>query len=312
MKHNPDKGRRGGARKGSAKGRPGSGAKPSKPGSFKGGKSSDEPGAKPGPKSGAKPARGRHGRPRPQLKFAPVPDSTATMRLNRYIAQSGVCSRREADVMITAGVVNVNGKVITELGHKVDPTKDTVRVEGDTIRPEPMRYVLINKPKNFLAVDHDPSGRRTIGDLIKQACRERVFPVDRVEKESTGLILFTNDGELTKRLNHPKVALRELYHVTLAKKASPEDLEKMVEGFVLDQGFVKAKEAAFVKNDPHEVGMEIHSNRSRVVRRMWEHLGHKVVKVDRVVYGPLTKKDLPRGHWRHLSDQELNMLRMTT
>lgn len=167
MKHNPDKGRRGGARKGSAKGRKGTGATPSKPGSFKGGKPSDKPGAKPGPKSGSKPARGRHGRPRPQLKFAPVPDSTATMRLNRYIAQSGVCSRREADVMITAGVVNVNGKVITELGHKVDPTKDTVRVEGDTIRPEPMRYVLINKPKNFLAVDHDPSGRRTIGDLIK-------------------------------------------------------------------------------------------------------------------------------------------------
>ena len=126
------------------------------------------------------------------------------------------------------------------------------------------------------------------------------------------LLLLTNDGELAKRLNHPKVGLRELYHITLAKKANPEDLEKMLEGFVLDEGFVKAKEVAFVKNDPHDIGMEIHSNRSRIVRRMWEHLGHKVIKVDRVVYGPLTKKDLPRGHWRHLTKEELNMLRMTT
>ena len=234
------------------------------------------------------------------------------MRLNRYIAQAGVCSRREADVMIGAGVVSVNDKVITELGFKVDPTKDLVRVEGDTIRPEAMRYVLVNKPKNFLGVEYDPSGRRTIGDLIKNACKERVYPVDRIEKESTGLILFTNDGELAKRLNHPKVSLRELYHITLAKKATPEDLEKLTAGFVLDQGFVKAKEVSFVKNDPHEIGMEIHSNRSRIARRMWEHLGHKVLKVDRVVYGPLTKKDLPRGHWRHLTQDELNMLRMTT
>ena len=291
MKHNPDQGRRGGARKGSA------------------GRRKSTPGAKP---SNSRPTRGRPGANRPKLKFAPVPDSTAAMRLNRYIAQAGVCSRREADVMIGAGVVSVNNEVITELGFKVDPTKDTVKVEGDTIRPETMRYVLVNKPKNFLAVEYDPSGRRTIGDLIKNACRERIAPVDRVEKESTGLILFTNDGEMAKRLNHPKVALRELYHVTLVKKATPEDLEKLLEGFVLDQGFVKAKEVSFVKNDPHEIGMEIHSNRSRIVRRMFEHLGHKVVKVDRVVYGPLTKKDLPRGHWRHLTDDELNLLRMTT
>ena len=234
------------------------------------------------------------------------------MRLNRYIAQSGVCSRREADVMIGAGVVTVNNKVVTELGHKVDPTKDLVRVEGDTIRPEVMRYVLINKPKNFLSVEFDPQGRRSVADLIKNACKERVSPVDRIEKESSGLVLFTNDGELAKRLTHPKVAFRELYHVTLAKKATPEQLEQLKEGFVLDNGFVKAKEAAFVKNEPHEVGLEIHSNRSRIVRRMWEHLGHKVVKVDRVAYGPLTKKDLPRGHWRHLTREELNLLRMTT
>ena len=214
--------------------------------------------------------------------------------------------------MIGAGVVSVNNNVVTELGFKVDPTKDLVRVEGDTIRPETMRYVLVNKPKNFLGVESDASGRRSVGDLIKQACKERIYPVDRIEKESTGLILFTNDGELAKRLNHPKVSLRELYHITLAKKAAPEDLEKVMEGFVLDQGFVKAKAASFVKNDPHEIGMELHSNRSRIVRRMWENLGHKVIKVDRVVYGPLTKKDLPRGHWRHLSQEELNMLRMTT
>ena len=301
MKHNPDQGRRGGARKGSAGSKGGS----AKPSSSRGGKRTSPS------RSGNKPG-GRPGAPKPKLKFAPVPDSTATMRLNRYIAQAGVCSRREADVMIGAGVVSVNDKVVTELGFKVDPTKDLVRVEGDTIRPETMRYVLVNKPKNFLGIEHDPSGRRSVGDLIKNACKERIYPVDRIEKESTGLILFTNDGELAKRLNHPKVSLRELYHITLAKKANPEDLEKLLEGFVLDQGFVKAKEVAFVKNDPHEIGMEIHSNRSRIARRMWEHLGHKVVKVDRVVYGPLTKKDLPRGHWRHLTKDELNMLRMTT
>jgi len=297
MRNNPDQGRRGGARKGSA-GRTNGGAKPSN--------------KRTGKRSGASRPGSRPGGPKPKLKFAPVPDSTATMRLNRYIAQAGICSRREADVMIGAGVVTVNNKVVTELGFKVDPTQDLVRVQGDTIRPETMRYVLVNKPKNFLGIEHDPSGRRTVGDLIKKACKERIFPVDRIEKESTGLILFTNDGELAKRLNHPKVSLRELYHITLAKKATPEDLEKMLEGFVLDQGFVKAKEVAFVKNDPHEIGMEIHSNRSRIVRRMWEQLGHKVVKIDRVVYGPLTKKDLPRGHWRHLSNEELNMLRMTT
>ena len=297
MRNNPDQGRRGGARKGSA-GRTNGGAKPSN--------------KRAGKRGGASRPGSRPGGPKPKLKFAPVPDSTATMRLNRYIAQAGICSRREADVMIGAGVVTVNNKVVTELGFKVDPTQDLVRVQGDTIRPETMRYVLVNKPKNFLGIEHDPSGRRTVGDLIKKACKERIFPVDRIEKESTGLILFTNAGELAKRLNHPKVSLRELYHITLAKKATPEDLEKMLEGFVLDQGFVKAKEVAFVKNDPHEIGMEIHSNRSRIVRRMWEHLGHKVVKIDRVVYGPLTKKDLPRGHWRHLSNEELNMLRMTT
>ena len=297
MRNNPDQGRRGGARKGSA-GRTNGGAKPSN--------------KRAGKRGGASRPGSRPGGPKPKLKFAPVPDSTATMRLNRYIAQAGICSRREADVMIGAGVVTVNNNVVAELGFKVDPTQDLVRVQGDTIRPETMRYVLVNKPKNFLGIEHDPSGRRTVGDLIKKACKERIFPVDRIEKESTGLILFTNDGELAKRLNHPKVSLRELYHITLAKKATPEDLEKMLEGFVLDQGFVKAKEVAFVKNDPHEIGMEIHSNRSRIVRRMWEHLGHKVVKIDRVVYGPLTKKDLPRGHWRHLSNEELNMLRMTT
>ena len=301
MKQNPDQGRRGGARKGSAGRRSGSAKSPKARGGQR--SSVSRPGGK---------FAGRRGPQKPKLNFAPVPDSTATMRLNRYIAQAGVCSRREADVMIGAGVVSVNDKVITELGFKVDPVNDLVRVEGDTIRPETMRYVLVNKPKNFLGIENDPSGRRSVGDLIKKACKERIYPVDRIEKESTGLILFTNDGELAKRLNHPKVGLRELYHITLAKKATPEELEKMLEGFVLDQGFVKAKEVAFVKNDPHEIGMEIHSNRSRIVRRMWEYLGHKVVKVDRVVYGSLTKKDLPRGHWRHLTKEELNMLRMTT
>jgi 23S rRNA pseudouridine2605 synthase len=290
MRNNPDQGRRRGARKGSAGTRKSTSAKPH---------------AK--PQSG----KGRFDRSE-KTKFAPVPDSTASMRLNRYIAQSGVCSRREADVMIGAGVVSVNNQVVTELGYKVDPTKDVVRVEGDTIKPEVMRYVLINKPKNFLSVDFDPQGRRSVADLIKNACKERISPVDRIEKESSGLVLFTNDGELAKRLTHPKVAFRELYHITLAKKATPEQLTKMKEGFVLDTGFVKAKNVEFVKSDPHEIGMEIHSNRSRIVRRMWEHLGHKVVKVDRVAYGPLTKKDLPRGHWRHLTQEELNLLRMTT
>jgi 23S rRNA pseudouridine2605 synthase len=301
MKRNPDQGRRGGARKG----RTGGTAK---------GASRNQPQGTSSSKPASRPSGRFPGRPsdRPAKKFAPVPDATASMRLNRYIAQAGLCSRREADVMIGAGVVSVNGEVITELGKKVDPLKDVVRVEGDTIRPEAMRYILINKPKNLLSVEFDPQGRRTVMDLLKNACKERVSPVGRIEKEASGLVLFTNDGEMAKRLTHPKVQLRELYHVTLAKKATPEQLATMTEGFVLDEGFVKAKAAEFVKHDPHEIGMEIHSNRSRIVRRMWEHLGHKVLKVDRVTYGPLTKKDLPRGHWRFLTDAELNLLRMTT
>ena len=209
MKQNPDQGRRGGARKGSARPTPGQG--------------------------------------KPKLKFAPVPDASATMRLNRYIAQSGVCSRREADVMIGAGVVSVNNQVVTKLGFKVDPTKDLVRVEGDTIRPETMRYVLINKPKNFLGVEHDPSGRRCVGDLIKHACKERISPVDRIEKESTGLILFTNDGELAKRLNHPKVALRELYHITLRKRPRQKTSKKWSKALLSTRGLSRPKRLCLSK-----------------------------------------------------------------
>ncbi len=233
------------------------------------------------------------------------------MRLNRYVSQAGICSRREADVLIAAGVVSVNGDVITQMGYRVNQT-DKVQVEGDTIKAEAKRYILLNKPKNFLATDEDPQGRRTVMQLIRGACKERVVPIGRLDRDSTGLLMFTNDGEMAKRLTHPKVGVRNLYHASFKEKVSQGDLDKMLEGFELDGKFVKLNKASFVKSDPREVGVEIHSGRNRIVKRIFEHFGYKVTKLDRVIFACLTKKNVPRGHWRHLTEEEMSILRMTT
>ena len=260
-------------------------------------------------KTGNKP--GFTGRRKPQPKLKPLSDANAPMRLNRFVAQAGICSRREADVLIKAGVVSVNGEVVTEMGYRVSPT-DKVQVEGDTIKAEAKRYILLNKPKNFLATEEDPGGRRTVMQLIKGACKERVFPVGRIDKDTTGLLLLTNDGEMAKRLANPKTGVRNLYHATTYEKVKKEHLLAMLEGFLLDGKFVRVDKAKFVKDDPRQIGVEIHSGRNRIVKRIFEHFGYRVTKLDRVIYTCLTKKDVPRGAWRHLTEEELNILRMTT
>lgn len=290
--------------------------------------SSDKPGDKPrktGGKSGGK-YQGS-GRPLPKTrtgaykpefwrkkdehKRKPLPDSNAPMRLNRYVAQAGICSRRDADVLIAAGVVSVNGDVITEMGFRVRNT-DKVQVEGDTIKAEKKQYILLNKPKNFLATGDDPQGRRTVMELIRGACKERVFPIGRLDRDTTGLLMFTNDGEMDKRLTHPKSDVRTLYHATFKDKISRVDLQKMTEGFELDGKFIKLEKAEFVKDDPRQIGVEIHSGRNRIVRRIFEHFGYKVTRLDRVLLACLSKKNLARGQWRFLTEEELSILRMTT
>jgi len=243
------------------------------------------------------------------VEVSKVMGENKPIRLNKYIANSGMCSRREADTMIEAGVVMVNGKIITEMGYKVLPT-DEVKFGDARIKPERMQYLLLNKPKDYITTMDDPQGRKTVMELIDKACKERVFPVGRLDRATTGLLLFTNDGDMSKKLTHPSYKVRKVYHVTLAQKVRPEHLEALVKGFELDDGFTQADKAEFVKGNAFEVGVEIHSGRNRIVRRMFEFLGYDIQKLDRVVFAGLTKKDLPRGRWRLLTQQEVAFLKM--
>ena len=232
------------------------------------------------------------------------------IRLNKYIANSGICSRREADVYIAAGSATVNGKVVTEMGYKVKLT-DEVRFDGSLINPEKKRYVLLNKPKNFITTMEDDRGRKTVMELIGNASKERIYPVGRLDRNTTGLLLFTNDGELAKKLTHPKHNVEKIYHASLDKKLTNTDLNKIAEGFILDEKKVIVDEISYILNQPkNEIGVKIHSGRNRIVRRIFEHFNYKVVKLDRVIFAGLTKKDLPRGHWRYLTEMELNNLKM--
>ena len=244
---------------------------------------------------------------RPALK-----DADAPLRLNKFIANSGVCVRREADLLITAGAVTVNGTVVTELGTKVHPT-DEVIVEGQRIKPEKKHYVVLNKPKNFLGTAGDKQGRRTVMDLVKNATREILYPVDKMERMDTGLLLFTNDPEMAERMRAPGTKIRQLYHVTLRQKMKAEHLAAMVEGVETERGFIKCSTAEFIDEakKPREIGVEMHSNRPKALALLLEHFGYTVERLDRTVLGPLTKKDLPRGHWRTLDREELNLLRMS-
>lgn len=235
--------------------------------------------------------------------------SDDAIRLNRYVANAGVCSRREADVLIATGVVSVNGKIITEMGYKVNPG-DVVNYGGVPIKNETKKYLLLNKPKDYITTMDDPEERRTVLELIKKACKERLYPVGRLDRNTTGVLLFTNDGDMTAKLTHPKFDVRKVYHVTLNKKMAPEDYKMLNEGFELPDGFIKPDATDFVGAGRFELGVEIHSGRNRIVRRMFEHLGYEVIKLDRVAFAGLTKKDLPRGKFRFLTEKEVAFLKM--
>ena len=238
-------------------------------------------------------------------------DESAGIRLNKYIANSGICSRREADKYIEQGSVSVNGELVVEMGYKVMPT-DVVRFDGTSISPEQKRYVLLNKPKNYITTMDDERGRKTVMELVDNATKERIYPVGRLDRNTTGLLLFTNDGELAKKLTHPKYNVRKLYQATLSKKFDMKDLQKLKDDLIVIEGkkvFIDA--ASYVEGQPKtEVGIEIHSGRNRIVRKIFEHLGYTVVKLDRVIFAGMTKKNLPRGRWRELTKLELSNLKM--
>lgn len=228
------------------------------------------------------------------------------IRLNRFIANSGVCSRRKADELIEAGVVSVNGSPVTELGHKVDPNKDEVRYNGELLKREKRTYVLLNKPKDYITTTDDPQERRTVMQLVEKASRERIYPVGRLDRNTTGLLLMTNDGDLADKLSHPRHGITKIYQVELSKNLSQGDFNKIQFGLELEDGIIKPDNLQYVTGgSKKEIGIQIHSGKNRIVRRIFEHLGYEVVKLDRVVYGNLTKKDLPRGKWRYLDEHEL-------
>lgn len=244
-------------------------------------------------------------------KGDPLPSFSENIRLNKYLSNAGICSRREADVFIQTGLVKVNGQIITELGYKVKPG-DEVKYDGGTVRAEKKRYVLLNKPKDFITTMDDPMDRKTVMVLVAKACKERIYPVGRLDRNTTGLLLFTNDGDLAKKLTHPRYEVRKLYHVETIEPVTYEQVNALLEGIELeDGGFVKADKVEILKDSRNrEVGIEIHSGKYRVVRRMFETLGHVVKKLDRVSFAGLTKKDLPRGTYRYLTEEEVNFLRM--
>ena len=233
------------------------------------------------------------------------------IRLNKYIANTGVCSRREADVLIETGVVKVNGEVVTQLGTKIGPD-DVVNYGGQTLKREVLKYVLLNKPKDFITTTDDPQKRKTVMNLVGNACKERIYPVGRLDRMTTGVLLFTNDGELAKKLTHPRHNIKKIYHVHAHKSVTKADLNKLIEGVKLEDGKAQADKAAYVGNgeDKKQVGLEMHSGKNRIVRRMFEELGYKVVRLDRVTFAGLTKKDLPRGRWRFLTEKEIGFLKM--
>lgn len=236
------------------------------------------------------------------------------IRLNKYLANSGMCSRREADRMIKAGMVQVNGEVVTEMGVKVN-ISDEVKYNDMVVKPERKRYLLLNKPKDYITTLKDPHARNTVMELIEGACKERVYPVGRLDRNTTGVLLFTNDGDLAKKLTHPSNEVQKIYHVTLDKSVSAADMEKIAQGFDLEDGFIAADEVSYVEDNKgdinkSEVGIRIHSGRNRIVRRIFESLGYDVKKLDRVMFAGLDKKGLGRGRWRFLSDREIGFLNM--
>ena len=247
-----------------------------------------------------------------KVKFKATPKQTLPdeIRLNRFIALSGICSRREADKLIENGVVEVNGKVVKELGYKVNPHKDTVKVRGREIQPEPNVYILLNKPKNTITTVKDPKGRKTVLDLIKDATNLRVYPVGRLDRNTTGVLLLTNDGDLAKKLTHPSYNIKKVYEVALYEEVTKSDLDKLAKGVELEDGFFKPD--AVYKSDKNKVIVEIHSGKNRIIRRYFDKLGYKIKSLDRIEFAGLTKKGARRGKWRFLTPQEVGYLKMMT
>ena len=237
-------------------------------------------------------------------------DPNAPVRLNKYLANAGICSRREADNYIEAGLITVNGEIVTELGVKVVPTDD-VRFNSERINPERKVYVLLNKPKDCVTTVDDPQERKTVLDCLRGIGKERIYPVGRLDRNTTGVLLLTNDGDMAAKLTHPKFMKKKVYHVTCDKNVAMSDMDLLVNGIELEDGRVYADEVSYVNEaDRSQIGIEIHSGKNRIVRRMLEHLGYRVNKLDRVLFAGLTKKNLRRGDWRYLTDKEINMLRM--
>ena len=237
-------------------------------------------------------------------------DPNAPIRLNKYLANAGVCSRREADDFIQAGLVSVNGQVVTELGTKV-LRSDNVVFHDQPVTIEKKVYVLLNKPKDYVTTSDDPQQRKTVMDLVKDACPERIYPVGRLDRNTTGVLLLTNDGELASKLTHPRFLKKKIYHVHLDKNVTAHDLQQIAEGIELEDGPIHADAIEYASpTDKKQVGIEIHSGKNRIVRRIFEHLGYKVTKLDRVLFAGLTKKNVRRGDWRFLTEKEVDMLRM--
>ncbi|WP_343564194.1 pseudouridine synthase [Sphingobacterium sp.] len=247
---------------------------------------------------------------RPKKKAEASTEDDGLIRLNRYIANAGICSRRKADELIAAGVIWVNGEPVSELGTKVDPATDEIRYNNERLKREKMVYVLLNKPKDYITTTDDPQERHTVMELVSKATKERIYPVGRLDRNTTGLLLMTNDGNLAEKLSHPRNSISKIYNVELNKSLTQGDFNKISFGIELEDGVIKPDDLSYVQGgSKREIGIQIHSGKNRIVRRIFESLGYEVVKLDRVVYANLTKKDLPRGRWRYLEEREIVQLK---
>ncbi|GCD80483.1 pseudouridine synthase [Schleiferia thermophila] len=246
-----------------------------------------------------------------QVQNQPAEKEDKLIRLNKFLAHAGICSRREADELIRQGLVEVNGTIVTELGTRIDPEKDIVRYGGSIVRGERKVYILLNKPKGYITTTKDEKARKNVMELVAGACRERIYPVGRLDRQTTGLLLLTNDGELAKKLTHPSHGAPKLYYAILDKNVAPGDMEKIRRGIILEDGPAPVDEIEYVEGkDRNHVGIRLHIGRNRIVRRIFQHLGYEVIALDRTMFAGLTKKNLPRGHYRFLTEKEIGMLKM--
>ena len=258
------------------------------------------------------PARGKSFTPRPKpVEYEmPIPDPNEQIRLNKYMSNAGICSRREADEFIQQGLVKVNGVIVTELGTKISHS-DVVEYDEKVVTMERKCYILLNKPKDCVTTSDDPNGRLTVMDLVKGACNERIYPVGRLDRNTTGVLLLTNDGDLASKLTHPKFVKKKIYHVWCDRDIAEDDMQRIADGIELEDGPIHADAISYAtETDRNQAGIEIHSGRNRIVRRIFESLGYHVTKLDRVYFAGLTKKNLPRGRWRYLTQEEVNYLKM--